>query len=140
MKKQHVKNFQLWEQEDYKENEPSKKVNLTQYILGLSGEDVKVIDGEISAYDFEQECAAANFEGGGSFSTHITLDTPKYEIKFEVIGNASGGSDYGFVDPEIEVEMFIDGVKDKKTGEMFAGTLDDDASSDTGIQSLLGIY
>jgi hypothetical protein len=101
------------------DTQTTNRHEIEEYLMSLQPNDVRIVSGEMSLEDIELGATENNFTGDGSFDTDMVIETPKYKIGLLLSAHASGGSDYGFVDAEVDIEFAITGYTDKATNQQF---------------------
>lgn len=98
---------------------PKNYHEIEDYLMSLRPNDIKIISGEISLEDIETAAAETRFIDDRPFYTNMVIETPKYKIKLDITASSSGGSHYGFVDNEIDIEFSVSRYIDKVTNQHF---------------------
>ena len=101
------------------DTQTTNRHEIEDYLMSLQPSDVRIVSGEMSIEEIELGAAENNFTNDGSFDTDMIIETPKYKIGLLLSAHASGGSDYGFVDAEVNIEFAITGYTDKATNQQF---------------------
>ena len=134
-------------EESNTDTQTTNRLEIEDYLMSLQPSDVRIVSGKMSLADIELGATENSFTDDGSFDTDMVIETPKYKIGLLLSAKASGGSDYGFVDAEVDIENVITGYTDKATNQQFKVNYhttpyikSEHPNFDRNMLDLLGLY